>query len=641
MQTLNVDQLVGKTLGAHGEYQVERLLGQGQLSSVYIARQRNAQRTVMVIVFNIPEGISLRSRERFLARFTQEGTILSKLKHPNILPTYDFGNLGQSPYLVTEFVKTVSLAQVLKQQKRFTPQQALHILRQIAEAFDYAHDHGVIHGMFSSTNIVMKKELTIQIAGFGLRTILEVLGDEQHKLPHSHLFSANGAFLGNAAYIAPERVLDMAVGVPADIYALGVLLFEMLSGTLPFSGENSLETAMRRIEQPVPSLHKVAPDVPEALDLVISKAMERNPERRYSRAGEMVSAMERILTVLEASPKTVASRSLQSAQDIQATLPPTVNWLAEEDELMAVRQWQFLTNQVPSVQASTDTSTNGSVGKGAGQLPVQITETTPPGTEGGNSLVGGVDPFTWWAANATQATPVRKQATAATPGMFSRSSGRRTRFQQERRRVVSLIATGVVAAGVVAVGGISFANFMQSLRHGQVASTQTQTTGTTPSTQGQTPTSAPTMSGSTQKTPAHSTTPTAKVQPTPTKGIPPTPQPTTPRPTPTPTQPSHTGTVIGSTSQGTNTAKSFNNPADGNGSLLIHLTNGKFVACEKACTHEGVPIYYDAGQQKLVCPAHGAVFDPFNGFSVVSGPAPSAQPGVSVRVNADGTITTG
>ncbi len=619
MQTLNVDQLVGKTLGARGEYQVERLLGQGQLSSVYIARQRATQHTVMVIVFNIPEGISHQSRERFLARFTQEGTILCKLKHPNILPTYDFGNLGQSPYLVTEFVKTVSLAQLLKQQKRFTPQQTLHILRQIAEAFDYAHDQGVIHGMFSSTNIMMKKEPTIQIAGFGLRTILEVLGDEQHKLPHSHLFSANGAFLGNAAYIAPERVLGLSIGAPADIYALGILLFEMLSGTLPFSGENSLETAMKRIEQPVPSLHNVAPDVPQALDLVISKAMERNPDRRYSRAIELVNAMERILTLLEANPKTVTSRSLQSAQDIQATLPPTVNWLAEEDELMAVKQWQFLTNQVPSVQN---------------------TETTPSGTPGDNSLVGGIDPFTWWAANATQATPLRKPATAATPGTFLRVPGRRTRFQRDRRRVVSLIATGVVAAGVVAVGGISFANFMQSLKHGQVANTQTQTTGTTPSTQGQTPASAPTTSGSTQQTPVHST-PTAKVQPTPTKGVPPTPQPTTPRPTPTPTQPSHTGTVIGYTSQGTNTAKSFNNPADGNGSLLIHLPNGKFVACEKACTHEGVPIYYDAGQQKLVCPAHGAVFDPYNGFSVVSGPAPRPQPGVSVRVNADGTITTG
>ena len=639
MQTLNTDQLVGKTLGAHGEYQVERLLGQGQLSAVYIARERAAQRIVMVIVFNIPEGISLRAHERFLARFTQEGTILSKLKHPNILLTYDFGNLEQSPYLVTEFVKTVSLAQVLKQQKRFTPQQTLHILRQIAEAFDYAHDQGVIHGMFSTTNVVLKNELTIQIAGFGLRTVLDVLGDEQNKLPQSHLFSVNGVFLGNAEYIAPERVLGMPVDARADIYALGVLLFEMLSGTLPFSGENALETAMRRIERPVPSLHNVAPDVPPALDLVISKAMERDPARRYSRAGEMVSAMERILTVLEASPKTVTSRSLQSAQDEQITLPPTVNWLAEEDESMAVRQWQFLTKQLSAVQASTEVSINGSVGKEAGQLAVQITETTPPGTTRDSSLVGDVDPFTWWAANATQATPSRKHATTAAPGTFSRSPGRRTRFQQDRRRVVSLIAGGVVAATVVAVGGISFANFMQSVKHGQVANTQS--TGTTPSTQGQTPTSAPTMSGNTQKTPVQSKTPTAKVQPTPTKGIPPTPQPTTPRPTPTPTQPPHTGTVIGYTSQGTNTAKSFNNPADGNGSLLIHLANGKFVACEKACTHQGVAIYYDAGQQKLVCPAHGAVFDPFNGFSVVSGPAPSAQPGVSIRVNADGTITTG
>jgi Rieske Fe-S protein len=90
-----------------------------------------------------------------------------------------------------------------------------------------------------------------------------------------------------------------------------------------------------------------------------------------------------------------------------------------------------------------------------------------------------------------------------------------------------------------------------------------------------------------------------------------------------------------------NSAQNFTNPADGHGSLLIHLGNGNFVACERACTHEGVPVNYDPGQGKLVCPAHNAVFDPLNGFSHISGPGNGPLPGVSIRVNKDGTITTG
>jgi Rieske Fe-S protein len=110
------------------------------------------------------------------------------------------------------------------------------------------------------------------------------------------------------------------------------------------------------------------------------------------------------------------------------------------------------------------------------------------------------------------------------------------------------------------------------------------------------------------------------------------------KPTPTP---SHTGTVIGNAAQTVNTANDFNNPIDGKASLLVHLPSNNFVAFEKACTHEGVPVYYDQGSHMLVCPAHGSVFDPVNGGKVIQGPANRPLPVVTIRVNADGTITTG
>src|SRR6266849_3256570 len=139
MQIASVDQLVGKTLG---DYKVERLLGRGKLSTVYLAQQRSQNRTAMITTFTVPESLLAPARERFTTRFTQVGSALVKLNHPHILPIYDCGVQFGSPYLVTSFVKGGSLAQVLKQQPRFTPEHASEMLKQITAGLDYAHSQG-------------------------------------------------------------------------------------------------------------------------------------------------------------------------------------------------------------------------------------------------------------------------------------------------------------------------------------------------------------------------------------------------------------------------------------------------------------------------------------------------------------------
>jgi nitrite reductase/ring-hydroxylating ferredoxin subunit len=218
---------------------------------------------------------------------------------------------------------------------------------------------------------------------------------------------------------------------------------------------------------------------------------------------------------------------------------------------------------------------------------------------------------------------------------------------------VKLIATGAAITGVFAAGGISFAKFVQSVKQAQQLASAPVTSGPTTIPQGAAPTTgatqAPRPSPTTAKTatpkpsPTHVAQPTPTTQPTSQPTSQPTPRPTQPPPpppTPSPT-PSHTGTVIGYTNQTTNSATSFTNPADGQASLLIHLPNGNFVACERACTHAGVPVDYQSGQQQLYCPAHGAIFDPNNGFAHISGPGNGPLPTVNIRINADGTITTG
>ncbi len=653
---LSVDQLVGRTLG---EYQIERLLGHGQLSAVYMAQHKSQRRTVMVTTFNFPDSIVV--RERFAERFAQEGAALVGLKHPNILTTYDFGEQAGFPYLVTAFVKGASLSQVLKQQTRLTPRQTLDILKQLAAGLDYAHSKGVTHGILSLSNVLVSNELTVQIAGFGLKTLLEVHGNAQSKQPQAHLFSESGTFLGSPEYMAPERVLGMPTDARSDIYALGIMLFELLSGTLPFRGSTPLESALKRVQQPVPSLHTVSPDVSQALDLVVGKALERDPARRYQRAGEIAGAFDRVLTVLEAAAKTPATRTQQLAHDPQITMPPTVNWF--DEDVLPSGKWQLMppivTGHLPAVLPSS--SDKNAQGKTASWSPLVVGQTAAhPGdaTEAlpkqdaqrsqasskGDSLAG-IDPFAWWSATSAK-TP------SVTPGTFTqrppvrlmttKGGTRRHPAQQDRRRLVTLIATGGAVAGVLAVGGISFAHFAQSMKLAQTQIANVPTSGPT-STQGKTP--APGATRGSQNTPTPARTPTPKPSPTKAAQPSPTAQPTQPptptQPPPTPTPPSHTGTVIGNTNQQVNTSHDFSNPTDGQGSLLIRLQNGNFVACEKACTHEGVPVYYDGGQQKLVCPAHGAIFDPMNGFSHVSGPGNGPLPGVSIHVNGDGTITTG
>src|SRR5215471_3011286 len=183
MQTISVDRLLGKDLGG---YRIEQLLGQGKMSAVYLARQRSLGRMVMVTTFTIPETLSKSAYERFTVRFTQVGSSLIKLNHPHILPIYDCGVQLGTPYLVTSFVKGGSLAQILRQQARFSPEQALDILQHISDGLDFAHDQGFVHGILNPANILVNNEQMLQITGFGLKQMLQMQGIESNNGTETH-----------------------------------------------------------------------------------------------------------------------------------------------------------------------------------------------------------------------------------------------------------------------------------------------------------------------------------------------------------------------------------------------------------------------------------------------------------------------
>lgn len=527
-----VDQLVGKTVG---NYSIEQLLGHGELEAVYKARQQEQQRTVMITTFLIPEEFSPQARKRFLAYFMQESADIVKLQHPNIVPLYDFGEYAGYPYLVLPFARGNSLTSLLREQFCFTPERTLDILIQVAAGLDYAHSHGIAHGSLSPATILLDEQDTVQVARLGFVRLLEMYGIQQSGYPYVHWFSIAGTSLGSPAHAAAQWTEARPVDFRMDIYALGAIVFELLTGMSPFAGTGPLTEAKQHMRHTVPLLHTVNPAVPAALDQVIQQALERDPARGFQSAGEMARAFEWVL------------KATQEAVPISPTTP-----------LASLR-------------------------------------------------------------------PPAKLQPAAKP----QSS------VKDRRRVVAMIAgTGVVAAGA-GVAAMNLSRLVQQMIQAQVSGSQAPTS--TSLTRGNSSTTRETQGSNKglQATPTAEHTPTA------------TPKPgsmlstaTQPTPTLAPT-PSHTGVVIGFTNQPINTATDFINPSDGSSSILIHLPHGNFVAYEKACPHQGVLVRYNQDTHKLVCPRHNVVFDPAKGGRVLEGPARRALASVAIRVNADGTITTG
>ena len=629
MQTLPppADQLVGKTLG---QYDIEQLLGYGNLNAVYAARQQPQSRAVMLTTFLMPETFSEEARDRFTTRFAQQASLLVRLNHPHVLPIADFGEQVGYPYLVTPFVVGASLANVLKQEQRCTPERVLPLLKQIAEGLDYIHSHGVVHGTLKPANILLNDEQGVQITGFGLTRMLGMQGIEQIEHPYIHLMSSAGTFLGAAEYTAPEVVQGAPANERSDIYALGILLFQLLTGAPPFSGDDPFVVAMQHVEENVPSLQSVWPDALPALDLIVQRAVERDPAHRFQSAGKLVNAYERVLSVVQQG--TIPAVEIKPVPALDKTLPPPVSWF--EGVITVVENWHaeppapnghfprlgstgatpklaqgntggwqlrppIITGRIPSIEPPVE------------QQPSALNYTQIPTTP--EPIAEKQDAFALEPNEAIETArpdkPVAivKSKGADQPILLKQENKKRQRRPalKSRRRAVAVLAAGVVAAGVVGGGGIGLAHI---LRGGHLFTADAQ-----PAVQ-QSPVQSTTGNG--QKAPAAPATKTSKTK-------------------------AHPGTVIGKTSQRINSATAFSNPADGNGSLLVRLPDGSFVAYESACTHQGITVRYHPETHTFICPLHGSVFDPAQKGKVLHGPATLPLPAVQVHVNGDGTITTG
>ncbi|GHP01144.1 hypothetical protein KSF_111910 [Reticulibacter mediterranei] len=428
---LSVNHLVGRTLGT---YHVERLLGYGNSYVACLARKDVHLPSVTLNLFPLPETFSLQARERFRTRFTEVTSKLMQLRHPSLSPVYDAGEQWGYFYLVTPLVTTGSLARTLKQQGKLTIPKAQAILRQVADGLDSIHRQGMIHGTLANSTIFVESEDKIQMTEVGLGSILSVHNLEPLSQPYRHLASIAGTFLGAPEYIAPEVVQGAPRDARADVYALGALLFEWLTGLPPFLGADPLRTALLHVQQPVPSLLALRPDLPPALDLVLGRALEPHPEQRYQSAGHLANAFERVLVVIEESGRSVSS-------SIRPIAPP------QQKEDMGEYD-QFKKTFEPSSMAKSGSATPEKMMDAA-----QDEEETD-------------DLFVRWSTASLAHVQTRPSGSLTNSSLMTQKHT--APVDKGRRRIMRFLAIGGgIAVGFLGVGGIDAARTMMQTRQSQ------------------------------------------------------------------------------------------------------------------------------------------------------------------------------
>ena len=263
-----------------GGYQILEIVGQGGMATVYRAHQLSMDRDVALKV--LPRHLLRQANS--LERFKREANIIARLEHRAIVPVHDYGEYEGLPYIVMRYMDGGAVAELLLHGP-LSPQRALHIVEQIAPALDYAHQKGVLHRDLKPSNILLDANGDAYITDFG---IARILGENAPSLTTSGV-------VGTPSYMSPEQAQGHKLDGRSDVYALGVVLFEMLTGQRPFEGETPYSVAVKHVTEPPPSACKLNPNLPPSVERVLYKALEKDPERRFQTAAELAQALRQAL----------------------------------------------------------------------------------------------------------------------------------------------------------------------------------------------------------------------------------------------------------------------------------------------------------------------------------------------------------
>jgi predicted Ser/Thr protein kinase len=273
MATLTL--VVGELIA--GRYELEELVGSGGMSSVYRAHDRLLERRVALKILHE----QFTRDDDYVERFRREARAVAQLTHPNIVTVIDRGEQDGRQFIVFEYVDGMNLKELVEQEGRLSPREAIELALQVARGLSFAHDQGLVHRDVKPQNVLLDGDGRAKVTDFGIAHAVDVDG-----------MTVTGTIMGTSNYIAPEQARGQPVDEQTDVYSLGCVLYELLAGEVPFDGDNFVAVAMRHVNDPVPSVREVRPDVPPRLDWAIQRAMAKDHDDRFESMADFAAELE-------------------------------------------------------------------------------------------------------------------------------------------------------------------------------------------------------------------------------------------------------------------------------------------------------------------------------------------------------------
>ena len=261
---------------AGGRYRMESLLGAGGMAAVYRARDSELDRPVAIKIL----AEHLATDASFRERFVREARMAGRLAHPNIVHVYDAGEDNGRPFIVMEYVEGRTLADELREHEKLAPARVVDLALQVCGGLEHAHAAGLVHRDVKPGNLLLRADGTVKIADFGIARAAE-----------STKLTQIGSVLGTAAYLSPEQAAGEPVTAAADIYSLGCVLYEALTGRTPYTFDSLPDLVMKHRGEPIRPLRELEPDVPEGLEAAVMHCLARNPEYRPASAAELAQEL--------------------------------------------------------------------------------------------------------------------------------------------------------------------------------------------------------------------------------------------------------------------------------------------------------------------------------------------------------------
>lgn len=285
--------MIAKGQKISDRYQIIKSIGEGGMANVYLAYDTILERNVAVKVLRG----DLANDEKFVRRFQREALQASSLSHQNIVEVYDVGEDNGEYYIVMEYVEGKHLKGLLKKRGKLTIPEVVDIMIQVTSGLTVAHDSYIIHRDIKPQNIMILDNGLVKLTDFGIALAM-----------NSTQLTQTNSVMGSVHYLPPEGASGKGATLQSDIYSLGILMYELLTGKLPFRGETAVEIALKQLKEPMPSIRKEIPDIPQSIENIILRATAKNPKNRYADAREM---HDDLLTCLDESRKNEIKISLK------------------------------------------------------------------------------------------------------------------------------------------------------------------------------------------------------------------------------------------------------------------------------------------------------------------------------------------